>query len=79
MDHFYEVDRIVSDGERLVTGYTPAPGGSAANAIYGLAKLGINTGFIGEIMARFAISEIGGRKGLPSLNQLSQAYYEFSI
>jgi ribokinase len=49
MDHLYEVDRTVSDGEQLVTGYTSAPGGSAANTIYGLAKLGINTGFIGAV------------------------------
>jgi ribokinase len=49
MDHLYEVDRTVSDGEQLVTGYTSAPSGSAANTIYGLAKLGINTGFIGAV------------------------------
>lgn len=49
MDYLYEVDKTVVDGEQLVTGYTLVPGGSAANTVYGLAKLGIKTGFIGAV------------------------------
>lgn len=49
MDQLYEIDRTVADGEQLVTGYVSQPSGSAANTIYGLAKLGIKTGFIGAV------------------------------
>ncbi len=59
IDHIRQVERII--GDRETTERMPeyedsklellgtCPGGSAANTIYGLAKLGINTGFIGAI------------------------------
>jgi len=47
IDHLYRVERILEDGEAVISGATSSPGGSAANTIYGLAKLGVNTGFIG--------------------------------
>jgi ribokinase len=59
MDYLYRVDSILGDGETIAyaLGHSEAeqkflgsfPGGSAANTIYGLAKLGIRTGFIGII------------------------------
>ena len=64
IDHIYKVERILGDGETVanreqierILGYEDAklklgafPGGSAANTIYGLAKLGINTVFIGAV------------------------------
>ncbi len=50
----------------------------AAGFIFGLIKSKTieECRLLGEIMARFTISDIGARKGLPSLNQLSQTYYE---
>ncbi len=47
MDHIYQVERILEDGEALVKRYAQFPGGSAANTIFGLARLGVSTGFIG--------------------------------
>lgn len=49
MDHLYQVDSILIDGETVVTDAKSSPGGSAANTIYGLAKLGMSTGFIGAV------------------------------
>ncbi|MCD6300414.1 MAG: carbohydrate kinase family protein [Dehalococcoidales bacterium] len=49
MDYLYRVERIIGDGETVVKEVKPSPGGSAANTIYGLAKLGVNTGFIGVV------------------------------
>ncbi|MBI4181125.1 MAG: carbohydrate kinase family protein, partial [Chloroflexi bacterium] len=59
MDHIYKVERILGDGEtvELSPRYEGAelellgkfPGGSAANTIYGLAKLGMKTGFVGVV------------------------------
>jgi ribokinase len=49
MDHIYRVERILTDGEAPVADYRLAPGGSAANTIYGLAKLGVRTGFLGVV------------------------------
>lgn len=48
-DHIYKIDRILSDGEAAVDWAKSFPGGSAANTIYGLAKLGISTGFCGAV------------------------------
>jgi len=45
IDHLYKVERILKDGEAVVTETKSSPGGSAANTIYGLAKLGVSTGF----------------------------------
>ncbi|MBA7695250.1 Ribokinase [subsurface metagenome] len=49
IDRLYRVDEIVADGEQLVTDSEAVPGGSAANTIYGLAKLGVKTGFVGAV------------------------------
>ena len=49
LDKIYKVERILEDGETLVEEAGLYPGGSAANSIYGLAKLGVSTGFIGVV------------------------------
>ena len=49
IDHIYQVERILEDGETVVKESGLFPGGSAANTIYGLAKLGVNTGFTGVV------------------------------
>ena len=49
IDHLYKVERILEDGETVVTEAKSSPGGSAANTIYGLAKLGVSTGFTGVV------------------------------
>ncbi len=48
-DYLYQVERILDDGEAVVNETKLSPGGSAANTIYGLAKLGVNTGVIGVV------------------------------
>jgi len=47
IDCLCQVKELVTDGETVMEHIKTAPGGSAANTIYGLAKLGIRTGFIG--------------------------------
>lgn len=49
IDHLCQVKELVVDGEQSVTGFVSIPGGSAANTIYSLAKLGIKTGFVGAV------------------------------
>jgi len=49
IDHMYRVERILDDGEAVVDEAKSLPGGSAANTIYGLAKLGVNTGYTGVV------------------------------
>ena len=49
MDYLYQVERILDDGEAVVNESTSSPGGSAANTVYGLARLGVNTGFTGVV------------------------------
>lgn len=49
VDHIYWVTHTVEDGEALATSLGTFPGGSAANTIYGLARLGIGAGFIGIV------------------------------
>jgi len=49
VDHIYQVERILEDGEAVVLEAKSSPGGSAANTIYGLAKLGMKTGFSGVV------------------------------
>ena len=50
LDKLYRVDKIAAAGEEtFVKGLTISPGGSAANTIVGLARLGVNTGYIGKI------------------------------
>jgi len=49
IDHIYKVEHIIEDGETAVDWAKSFPGGSAANTIYGLAKLGVSTGFCGAV------------------------------
>ena len=49
IDHLYRVNELVVDGEQLVGGIESLPGGSAANTVYGLAKLGVKAGFVGAV------------------------------
>ncbi len=49
MDRFYRVERILVDDEAVVEDYRSLPGGSAANTIFALAKLGIRCGFLGAV------------------------------
>ncbi len=49
IDNIYQVERILEDGEAVVKESGLFPGGSAANTIYGLAKLGVYTGFTGIV------------------------------
>ncbi len=49
MDYLYKVEHILEDGETVVTETKSSPGGSAANTIYGLARLGVNAGFSGIV------------------------------
>jgi ribokinase len=49
IDYLYKVERILEDGETVVTETKSSPGGSAANTIYGLAKLGVSAGFNGVV------------------------------
>ena len=49
IDQIYSVARMLRDGEAPVTEFLLSPGGSAANTIYGLAKLGVVGGFIGTL------------------------------
>ena len=49
IDYLYKVERILDDGETAVNEISLSPGGSAANTIYGLAKLGVKTGFTGAV------------------------------
>jgi len=49
IDHIYKVERLLDDGEAVVEAAISSPGGSAANTIYGLAKLGVRGGFVGAV------------------------------
>jgi ribokinase len=49
IDHLYHIESILEDGEVVVKEEKLFPGGSAANTIYGLARLGVKTGFAGVI------------------------------
>lgn len=50
VDRLYKVNRISMAGaEGYVTGFEEACGGSAANTIVGLSRLGCKTGFIGKV------------------------------
>jgi len=50
VDKIYQVPRIAKEGEEtFVLDFQETPGGSAANTIVGLAKLGLKTGFIGKV------------------------------
>ena len=49
LDELYRVPSVLADDETTVEAYQAIPGGSAANTIYGLAKLGMDTAFIGAV------------------------------
>jgi len=49
IDNIRQVERILEDGEAVVNREDFLPGGSAANTVYGLAKLGVNTDFTGVV------------------------------
>jgi ribokinase len=49
IDRVYRVERLLTDGEAVVDEAGSFPGGSAANTIYGLARLGLSTGFTGMV------------------------------
>ena len=49
MDLLYRVGHILTDGEAAVEEFRMSPGGSAANTIYALAKLGVRAGFVGAV------------------------------
>jgi len=50
VDKIYQVGRIAREGEEsFILGMSESPGGSAANTIVGLARLGAKTGFIGKV------------------------------
>ena len=50
MDKLYLVERIAELGEEVrVDEVSEQPGGSAANTIAGLARLGVEAGFIGRV------------------------------
>jgi len=49
IDHLYKVGEIIADGEQSVNDVESLPGGSAANTVYGLAKVGVQAGFVGAI------------------------------
>jgi ribokinase len=49
-DYIYKVDTVATGDEQVViSDYHGSPGGSAANTIYALARLGIKTGFVGAV------------------------------
>ncbi len=50
VDKLYRVNQIAGRGEEsFITSTSEAPGGSAANTVVGLARLGARTGFIGKV------------------------------
>ncbi|MBS7622068.1 carbohydrate kinase family protein [Candidatus Bathyarchaeota archaeon] len=50
LDKLYRVNRIAMAGEEIfVKSLTISPGGSAANTVVGLARLGARTGYIGKL------------------------------
>jgi|NGEPerStandDraft_6_1074524.scaffolds.fasta_scaffold27217_4 ribokinase len=50
LDKLFQVNRIAhEDEESYITGKSESCGGSAANTIVGLARLGMETGFIGKV------------------------------
>jgi len=50
VDKLYKVNMIAKEEEEsFVTDFKESPGGSAANTIVGLARLGLKTGYIGKV------------------------------
>ncbi|HEX77943.1 MAG TPA: carbohydrate kinase family protein [Dehalococcoidia bacterium] len=48
-DLIYQVGEILDDGEITIDEALETPGGSAANTVYALAKLGLSAGFVGIV------------------------------
>jgi len=59
VDRIYAVPRVVTDGAELIQESTAAAGGSSANTVYGLAKLGLRCGFIGAVGGQDAEMVLG--------------------
>ena len=58
-DILYAVERIAKGGEEAgILGVTKEPGGSAANTIVGLSRLGVSAGFVGVVGSDEAGSQI---------------------
>ena len=58
VDKLYSVESIVSkDEESFIKSETDTPGGSAANTIVGLSRLGVSTSIIGKIAEELDMSE----------------------
>lgn len=49
VDRLYTVPRLVEDGEEVASAAVTEAGGSAANTVYGLARLGLRCGFLGTV------------------------------
>lgn len=49
LDELYRVQNVLADNETTIGEHQSSPGGSAANTIYGLAKLGVRVGFVGAV------------------------------
>ncbi len=49
LDRLYRVPQLIRDGGAEVLSSTAEPGGSAANTVYALAKLGLRCGFVGVV------------------------------
>jgi len=49
VDRIHSVPRVITDGAELIQESTAAAGGSSANTVYGLAKLGLRCGFVGAV------------------------------
>ena len=63
VDRLYQVERIAKPGEESpIIGHEEHPGGSAANAVIGLSRLGHKVGYIGKVS-----NDEGGRLLLQSL------------
>ena len=59
VDRIYAVPRVVTDGAELIQNSTIAAGGSSANTVYGLAKLGLRCGFVGAVGDQDAETVLG--------------------
>jgi ribokinase len=65
VDKLFKVNRIaIAEQESCVTGYVEACGGSAANTMVGLARLGRKVGFVGKVA-----SDNEGRRLLEDFNK----------
>ncbi|MFC1935503.1 carbohydrate kinase family protein [Chloroflexota bacterium] len=58
MDHWYRVPSIELDGEQVIVDQGSSPGGSSANTIYALGRLGLKAAFIGVVGDDQAADEI---------------------